>query len=266
MELKNKIVLLTGAASGIGRALVTELHKAGAKLAICDVRPDMLNEVVQQLPEEQYISGVVDVSDEVATNNFIENSIEKFGHIDILINNAGVALGRYYLEEVKREDLDWLLNINLKAPLLITQKLLPHLKRRPEAYIVLLSSVFGLAGIKEQIPYCVSKFAIRGLGEALRMELVNTNINVLNVHPAGVKTNIVNFSRMKAADQIKMPKIFNEKLAKTGAESAASQIVNSILRNKNRLLIGSDARFIDALTRLFPANYSKIFHKIFKQN
>jgi len=255
MELKNKTVLLTGAASGIGKALVNELYKAGAKLAICDVRTDMLSEVTQHLPKEQYFSAVVDVADESAVNIFIEQSLDRFGHIDILINNAGVALGRYFLEEVKREDLDWLIDINLKAPLLITQKLLPHLKNRPKSYIVLLSSVFGLAGIKQQTPYCISKFAIRGLGESLRMELLDTNVSVLNVHPAGVKTNIVNFSRMKVADQIKMPKIFNEKLAKTGAETAAKQIVNSILKNKNRLLIGTDARVIDILTRLFPVQF-----------
>lgn len=265
MELKDKVVLLTGAASGIGRALVVQLQKAGAKLAICDVRADMLEEVTQNLPEEQYFSSVLDVTDESAVNTFIDAIINKFGHIDVLINNAGVALGRFFLEEVERKDLDWLMDINLKAPLLITQKLLPNLKSRPEAYIVLLSSVFGLAGIKQQTPYCVSKFAIRGLGESLRMELLDTNVKVLNVHPAGVKTNIVNFSRMKAADQVKMPKIFNEKLAKIGAEAAAKQIVNSILKDKNRLLIGSDARVIDTLTRLFPASYSKIFYRFFKQ-
>jgi len=265
MDLKDKIVLLTGAASGIGRALVNELYNAGAKLALCDVRADMLKEVTAHLPKDRYFSAVVDVVDESAINTFIEQSINNFGHIDILINNAGVALGRYFLEEVKRKDLDWLININLKAPLLITQKLLPQLKSRPQAYIVLLSSVFGLAGIKQQTPYCVTKFAIRGLGESLRMELMDTNVKVLNVHPAGVKTNIVNFSRMKAADQVKMPKIFNEKLAKTDAEAAAKQIVTAILRNKNRLLIGSDARVIDIITRLFPASYSKIFYKFFKQ-
>jgi len=265
MELKNKVVLLTGAASGIGKALAFELHRAGAKLAICDVRSDMLNDVTQHLTEDHFYSSVVDVADESATNKFIDESIAKFGHIDVLINNAGVALGKFYLEEVKRTDLDWLMDINLKAPLLITQKLLPQLKSRPQAYIVVLSSVFGLAGIKEQVPYCVSKFAVRGLGEALRMELINTNVKILNVHPAGVKTNIVNFSRMKAKDQIKMPKIFNEKLAKTDAQTAANQIVKAISQNKGRLLIGSDARLIDALARFFPASYSKIFYKFFKQ-
>lgn len=265
MDLKNKTVLLTGAASGIGKALVKQLYAAGANLAICDVRADLLSEVTQGLNEAQYFAAVVDIANESATNAFIDDSIERFGAIDILINNAGVALGRFYLEEVERADLDWLMDINLKAPLLITQKLLPMLKKQPEAYIVMLSSVFGLAGIKQQTPYCVSKFAIRGLGESLRMELLDTNVKVLNVHPAGVKTNIVNFSRMKAADQVKMPKIFNEKLAKTGAESAAKQIVNSILNNKNRCLIGGDARLIDTLTRIFPASYSKIFYKFFKQ-
>lgn len=267
MDLKNKIVLLTGAGSGIGKALTSELVKAGAKLALMDWNEDLLNQTIQalNLPEDRIWHQAFDVADRKAFENFIEDSKNHFGAIDILINNAGVSLGRFTLEEVNDENLHWLLDINLMAPLYSSRYILPHFKSRPEAYLVFLSSLFGLAGIANQVPYCISKFGVRGLGESLRMELMDTNVNVLNIHPGGIKTNIVRFGRMKESAKAKEISTFDKHLAITSAESAAQQIVEALQKNKQRLLIGKDARRFDKVIRLFPVRYSKMFNGISKR-
>ena len=199
MELKNKVVILTGAGSGIGKALTVQLVKAGAKLAINDWDATRLSETVNHLnlPSDRIFQQAFDVADRKAFENFIDQSQQHFGAIDVLINNAGVSLGRFLWEEVTDENLHWLLDINLMAPMYSSRYILPHFKSRPEACLVFLSSLFGLAGIANQVPYCISKFGIRGLGESLRMELMDTKVNVLNVHPGGIKTNIVRNGRMK---------------------------------------------------------------------
>jgi len=223
MNLKNKIVVLTGAGSGIGRALTFELVKTGAKLALNDWSEERLNETVEQLklPEDRIMYQNFDVSDRSAYENFMDSCQQYFGAIDIIINNAGVSLGRFEWEEVNDENLNWLLDINLMAPIYSSRYILPHLKTRPEAYLVFLSSLFGLAGIANQVPYCISKFGVRGLGESLRMELQDTNVNVLNVHPGGIKTNIVRYGRIKTeADAAKEIATFDKHLAITSAEAS----------------------------------------------
>ncbi len=267
MELKNKVVLLTGAGSGIGKALCTELVKAGAKLAINDWDEARLTETVEHLnlPQDRIWQQAFDVADRKAFENFIDESKQHFGAIDVLINNAGVSLGRFFWEEVNDDNLHWLFNINLMAPMYSSRYILPHFKNRPEACLVFLSSLFGLAGIANQVPYCVSKFGIRGLGESLRMELMDTNIHVLNVHPGGIKTNIVRYGRMKEAAKAKEIHVFDKHLAITTAESAAQQIVAAIQKNKQRLLVGKDARRLDKLIRLFPVRYTKMFNGVSKR-
>lgn len=264
MNLKNKVVVLTGAGSGIGKALSVELVKAGAKLALNDWNNDLLNQTLQQLnlPADRIYSKQFDVSDRAAFEAFIDESIQHFGHMDILINNAGVSLGRFAFDEVTDQDLNWILDINLIAPTLSSRYVLPHLKKRPEACLVFLSSLFGLAGVAHQVPYCISKFGIRGLGESLRMELLPTNVNVLNIHPGGIKTNIVRFGRSKEERKAKEVATFDKHLAITTAESAASQILKAIQKDKQRLVIGKDARLLDKIIRLMPVAYTKWFFKI----
>jgi len=267
VKLNGKVVLLTGAGSGIGRALTLALHKQGCKLAVMDWKADGLNETLLSIPnsEESIFAETFDVSDRQSFETFANNTIDKFGGIDVLINNAGVSLGLYQTDEVKDEDLDWVLDINLKAPINATRFLLPHFKSRPESYIVFLSSVFGLAGIAGQFPYCVSKFGIRGFGESLRMELADSNVNILNIHPGGVKTNIVRYGRYKEEQGKELISNFDEKLAKTSATEAARLIVNALQKNKERLLIGNDAGMLDKLVRLLPAKYSRILFKVMRK-
>jgi len=267
MELKNKVIVLTGAGSGIGKALSFELVKAGAKLAINDWNENLLTETVNSLnlPADRIYHQAFDVADRKAFEHFIDQSKQHFGAIDVLINNAGVSLGRFEWDEVNDENLHWVLDINLMAPIYSSRYILPHLKSRPEASLVFLSSLFGLAGIANQTPYCISKFGIRGLGESLRMELMDTKVNVLNVHPGGIKTNIVRFGRMKDDAKAKEIQTFDKHLAITTAESAAQQIIVALQKNKQRLLIGKDARRFDKVIRLFPVLYSKMFNGISKR-
>jgi len=268
MKLKGKIAMITGAGSGIGRALSIELAQAGVQLALTDWNEKGLQETLSLIgkTEKTICSGVFDIAERETTTEFIEEAKMYYGGIDILVNNAGVSLGRYSIEEVKDDDLNWLMDINLKAPIQTTKYLMPHLKSRSEAYIVFLSSVFGLAGIVGQFPYCVSKFGIRGFGESLRMELEDTNISVLNVHPGGIKTNIVRNGRFKAEEGQDLINTFDDQFAKTTAEEAARQMRRAIEKNKQRLLIGRDAKALDILVRLFPTAYSKVLNRILKRS
>ncbi len=266
MNLQDKTAIITGAGGGIGRELAYQMAKNGVRLALNDWNEEGLKETVSNIgwKDELIFSRAFDVGDRKAYQSFMDDAVNHFGHVDLLINNAGVSLGRYKLEEVKEEDLEWILNINLMSYIHSTRYFIDHLKNRPEAYLVYLSSVFGLAGIKAQFPYCVSKFAVRGFGESLRWELMDSNVNVLNVHPGGIKTGIVSNGRMKEEEKGVLDVQFDEIMARTTAEDAAKQIVNAIKRNKQRLLIGRDARMLDIVLRLFPVSYYKLLDRLQK--
>jgi len=267
MKLEKKIALITGAGGGIGRALAIELAQAGVLLALCDWNEKGLQETISIIgkTDNAIISKVFDIANKEINESFIDETINHFGGIDVLVNNAGVSLGRYSIEEVKYDDMDWLFAINLLAPIISTKYAIPHLKKRPSACVVFLSSAFGLAGITDQFPYCITKFGIRGLGESLRMELEETNVNILNVHPGGIKTDIVRNGRFKEEEADELINNFDNKLAKTSAEAAAKQIKRAIETNKQRLLIGKDAKALDLLVRLMPVKYSKVLNKLMKR-
>jgi butyryl-CoA dehydrogenase len=146
-----------------------------------------------------------------------------------------------------------------------TKYFLPYLLERPEAAVVNLSSVFGLAGFPEQVPYCTSKFAVRGFSEALRMELADTNLMVHCVHPGGIKTNIVRNARHYSGDIDKMNKIFDEKLAKTSAEDAAKRILKGVKNKEPKILVGLDAEILDRMTRLVPPRFNGWLQRGFEQ-
>lgn len=163
-NFKDKVAVITGAGSGIGRELALQLSEAGAKIALVDFNPKTLEETEKVILDKHYI---VDVSNREKVYNLSDLIIKDFGFVDILINNAGVALERVEIENISYEDFEWLLGINLWGVIYGTKAFLPHLKQRNEAYIVNLSSVFGLVGIGEQGAYCVSKFAVKGFTQAL---------------------------------------------------------------------------------------------------
>lgn len=263
-KLNGKVAIVTGAGSGIGRELAIQLAQQGVVVAITDFNAASLDQTLDLVTPYQPESSsyVFDVSDKAAFQQFAKEVLEDYPSIDIVINNAGVALGKYTVESVSYEDFEWILGINLWGMIYGTKEFLSHLKTRPEASIVNISSLFGLIGVKYQAPYCTTKFAIRGFTESLRQELTNTEVQVLSVHPGGIKTNIARNARFHdQTGREKLAKNFDA-AAKTSAESAAKQIIKAIQRKQDRLLVGMDAKFMDKLVRIFPEGYARLVRMI----
>ncbi|CAG0925928.1 unnamed protein product, partial [Notodromas monacha] len=170
-DFTNKVVVITGAGSGIGRALAIEFAKRGAHLALNDYSMDQLNATLEKLPSgtKTFTQGF-DVSDAHAMDGFAQSILAHYGHVDVVINNAGVALSKYSVENTSLEDFKWLFGINFWGMVYGSKSFLPLLKQRPQAALVNVSSLFGLSGIPYQAAYSASKMAIRGFTESLAME------------------------------------------------------------------------------------------------
>lgn len=264
-NLHNKVAVVTGAGSGMGRALALRFADAGVKLAISDYNADTLAETKQLVEQKggKVMTRVFDVSDKTKMHEFAEEVFQTYGQVDIMINNAGVALGKVTLEDLTYEEFEWIVGINMWGMIYGSKAFLPYLKKRPEGSIVNLSSLFGLIGIPYQVPYCTTKFAIRGFNEALRLEMAAEKIpiTITSVHPGGIQTNISRSSR-RASTTPKEEHETNtrkfEKLFITSADEAARQIIAAIQKKKVRLVIGGDAKRPDLLARLFPSSYGAI--------
>jgi NADP-dependent 3-hydroxy acid dehydrogenase YdfG len=264
--LTNKIVAITGAGSGIGRAVAVRCAELGASVAISDVNDAALAETASLVGAKQVRvhTARVDVGQRDAIYAWADQIKREVGEVDVLVNNAGVSLSQT-IAQMRDEDFYWLMNINFWGVVHGTRAFLPQLTTRPEAHIVNVSSVFGLIAIPTQSAYNASKFAVRGFTEALRQELASTNVRVTCVHPGGIRTNIVRNGRhfqdpTGNADREAVAREF-DRLARTSAEEAARQIVDAILRPKPRLLIGFDAVVIDRMQRLLPASYDGLVAK-----
>lgn len=259
-NLQGKKIIITGAGSGIGRALAQRLAAEGATLILNDYKADTLQETADSITEniETY---AFDVSKREAWENFQTTILEKHEHVDVIINNAGVALGELSVQETTLEQMEWLMGINYWGVVYGTKCFLPTMKRLPEAAVVNISSVFGIAGIANQSTYCSAKFAVRGFTESLRMEMLDTNVCVTTVHPGGIKTNIVRNALDPNEDRLKKTIKSFDKLTITTADKAAEVIINGIKKKKHRVLIGRDARMMDRVVRWLPVRYSRLFFK-----
>ena len=257
--IAGSIAVITGAGSGIGRALAQDLARRGAQLALADLNSSGLEETRKLLGSAVARSYLVDVSKAAAVEDFARQVERDFGRASLLINNAGVALmGRF--DEVTLEDMRWLIEINFWGVVYGCKFFLPLLEREPDAHIVNLSSVFGLIGPPGQTAYAASKFAVRGFSECLREELRETgSVKVTSVHPAGIATPIARSARAGhgiTAEARHEAEEYFKKVATIAPEEAARVIIKGILGNKNRVLIGRDAYGIDRLARLFPSRAS----------
>lgn len=256
----NKRAVITGAGSGIGRALARQLNREGCALFLGDIDAAGLAETVDGLPrpEVPVWQQAVDVADRTAVSRWAAGIAEQHGAVDIVVNNAGVAYSAR-VDECNYDDVRWLMEINFWGVVHGTLAFLPLLKRSPRGHLVNLSSIFGVIGVPTQSAYNAAKFAVRGYTEALRQEMAGSNVHICCVHPGGVKTNIARRSRGGPAGTTEEDKaaLFDQ-VARTSAEEAAAQIVRAIERRRPRLLIGGDARFIDLLARLFPSRYPSL--------
>lgn len=259
----NTVAVVTGAASGIGRALAVRLAKAGAQLAIADVNEAGL-QATARLVQTKCTTHRVDVSDEQRMQDFVQEVVAAHGRANLVINNAGVALLGTF-EELSTADIAWLMGVNFWGVVYGTKYFLPVLQQQPTAHLVNVSSIFGIIGFPGQSAYNASKFAVRGFTEALRHELEDSTVRISCVHPGGIKTNIARSARVGAnAQSVKtsLEEGHFEKLAPTTPEQAAERLVRGIERNEPRILIGSDAGAMERLQRLFPVRYWRLLRPL----
>ena len=263
--LSGGIAVVTGAGSGIGRALAKQLSAAGCGLALADIDEKSLVETAGMLPGKGagVSTHVLDVADEAGVSAFAEDVNSRHGRVTLLINNAGVALHGTF-EESSLDDLRWLMGINFWGAVYGVTYFLPMLKRQPRAHIVNLSSVFGIVAPAGQTAYAASKFAVRGFTEALRHELEGSTVFVSCVHPGGIRTPIAERGRLGTnAPKTRKDESVSRlaQLAKTSPEDAAARILRGVERREPRILIGLDARQIDIMQRLRPATYWKLLSR-----
>lgn len=249
----DRVAVVTGSASGIGRAVAVALAARGCDLALVDIDEDGLHQTAHMVADAGRRASVhrADVADRARMQALVEEVEREHGRVDILVNNAGVTVAASF-EEHSFEDLEWVLGINLWGVIHGCKLFLPLLRRQDEAYIVNISSLFGLLGIPRQSSYCATKFAVAGLSRALAAELSDSPVRVLSVHPGGIRTNIAKSGRFLDAKLQKRSMAFFEKRGMP-PERAAEKIVTAMTTNTERLLVTREAYLGDALKRLFPA-------------
>ncbi len=264
--LAGRTAVITGAGSGIGRALAVRLSAHGCPVAIVDANETALEETAAMLVGP-VLARQLDVRDR--QGNFVlaaDVSAWTPAPIGAVFNNAGVALSSS-VADASPEDDEWLLSINLDGVVHGVRAFLPLLLEQDSGAIVNTSSVFGLAGIPHQSAYCASKFAVRGFTESLRHELVGTGVRAITIHPGGVKTNIVRNGRMHSDPQglgrsgQELAADF-EALSRTTPERAAQIIHRGVDAGKARILVGTDAYVFDALVRITPTHYYAVLDRL----
>jgi NAD(P)-dependent dehydrogenase (short-subunit alcohol dehydrogenase family) len=268
--LKGKVAAITGAGSGIGRALALGLAAERCQLAISDINESELRETEQLIRNQANVSvHIVDVADRDQVYRYADDVVAKHGGVDMIINNAGVVLADT-VEGTSYDDFQWIMGINLWGVIYGTKAFLPYLQRRPEGHIVNISSVNGITPMPYGCAYNATKFAIRGFTETLAQELRGTSIKASVVHPGGIRTNIARKARYyrhvnPSHDRQEFISVF-EKNAMTTAEKAARIIISGIKSDKVRIIVGPDARLCDLMTRTFPVVtlwlVDSIVHKI----
>lgn len=256
--------VVTGAASGIGEALVAQLAARGSHLVLVDRDADRLGDVADRTraahPALAVTTHVADLSDDAQTDALAAALAAEHPGTTLLVNNAGVALGGRF-DQVTLEEFDYVMAVNFRAVVRLTHALLPALKAHPGSHLVNVSSVFGIFAPAGQAAYSASKFAVRGFSEAVRHELAEDRVGVTVVHPGGIKTRIAESARtgsgVSVAEYEEGRKQF-AKLLTMPPERAAAMIVEAIEERRPRLLIGWSARVPDVLVRLMPGTYWRL--------
>ena len=261
-NVKGKVAVVTGAASGIGRSLAHELARRGAILAISDVDEVGLAETARQVRvigarlHEQRL----DVTDRTAVLAYAETVAREFGKVNMVFNNAGIAFTGD-IEDMTFEQIERVIDVDFWGVVNGTKAFLPHLIASGDGHVVNVSSLFGILAIPGQGAYNAAKFAVRGFTEALRQEMLAAGhpVKVTCVHPGGIKTAIArNAGAVDGQDQRALAEFFDHRLAKTSADAAAKSILRSVSINAPRALVGYDAKFLDLLVRLLGSRYQRL--------
>ncbi|GKU36119.1 SDR family NAD(P)-dependent oxidoreductase [Mycobacterium montefiorense] len=258
-----KVAVVTGAGSGIGQALAVELARSGASVAISDVNTEGLAQTEEQLKAigAPYLCDRLDVTEREAFLAYADAVNAHFGKVNQIYNNAGIAFtGDIEVSQFK--DIERVMDVDFWGVVNGTKAFLPHLIASGDGHVVNVSSVFGLFAVPSQAAYNAAKFAVRGFTEALRQEMFVAGhpVKVTTVHPGGVKTGIArNATVAEGLDAAELAKVFDKRMASTTAEKAARVILEGVRKNKARVLVGTDAKVLDALVRLMGPAYQRLF-------
>ena len=261
--LDGKVVVVTGAGSGIGRALALDVARRGGILAVSDWDEVGLVEtarLVRELTGQDPRADKVDVRDRAAVRDLAAAVVAEHGRVNVVVNNAGVALHGDF-EEVDYADFEWVMDVDFWGVVHGTKEFLPHLITSGDGHVVNVSSLFGLMGMPGQTAYNAAKFAVRGFTEALRTEMLIAGhpVGVTCVHPGGIRTGIARSARVtRSHDQAEVAKHFDTRLARMTPERAAHVIVEGVLAGKPRVVVGADAKLLDAFVRVVGPRYQRV--------
>jgi short-subunit dehydrogenase len=261
LRLEGGVAVITGAGSGIGRALAHHLAREKMSLALADVDSAGLTETVEQLggASASLSCHLVDVADRARMERFAAEVVERHGRVTLLMNIAGVAMHGNF-EQLTIDEFDWLMKINFYGVLYGVANFLPVLRKQERAHIVNMSSIYGIIAPAGQTAYCASKFAVRGFTEALLHELEGSSVSISCVHPGGIRTPIAKRARVGAKSDPKARNVtlaMFDAVAVTSPEQAAARIVDGVEANESRIIVGADAVRLDRMQRLMPILYWK---------
>jgi len=268
MQLRGRVAVVTGAGGGIGRAIALALARRGVHLALVDVDAEGLAGAAEAAAAlgARTVVHRFDVTDRDAVAGLPEQVRLALGRVDLLVNNAGVALGGTF-EQVRADDFDWLMAINFDAVVRMTRAFLPLLQTSDDARIVNVSSIYGIVAPAGQTAYAASKFAVRGFSNALRHELDGSRVGVTVVHPGGVATAIARSARAPPdvpAEEVERRRSAADKKLRMAPDRAGEIIVRAVERRRARVLVGGDAVVVALLERFAPVGYWRVLRRAFE--
>jgi NAD(P)-dependent dehydrogenase (short-subunit alcohol dehydrogenase family) len=261
---QNKVAVVTGAGSGIGRNLCIQMAQAGARLAMSDVNDAGLAETVKRLPPgTDYKCYRVDVASREQVYGYAESVKRDFGTAHYVFNNAGVTVAGTIMQNTI-EEIDWQMGINVWGVIYGTKAFLPMLLEQKEGHIINLSSMFGIVSCAGQGAYNLTKFAVRGWTECLWQELEGTGVYATSVHPGGIKTEFLHSAKLSdnLTRREKRALKASDKMLKTPPEDMARAILQGVAHRKKRVIYGNMARTLYLLQRFFPVSYGKVFTRM----
>ena len=266
MKLSNKVIVVTGAGSGMGRELCLQLLQKGASVAGIDINPEALagTAKIANVDETRFKAFVLNITESNKVEKLLEQVIQHFGAVDGIINNAGIIQKFIPVNDLAIEDINRVMNVNFYGTVYMTKAFLPVFLTRPEAHIVNISSMGGFMPFPKQTVYGASKAAVKIFTEGLYAELKDTPVHVTVVHPGAVATNITENSGLKNPSGMD-PASANSSMILTPSKAAAI-IIKGIEKNKYRVKVGKDARILDLLYRLNPKFATGFISKMMKKN
>jgi NADP-dependent 3-hydroxy acid dehydrogenase YdfG len=266
-DFGGKVCVVTGAGSGIGRALSLDLAGRGARLALSDIdgeRVESSRAACEQRGAREVLAARLDVSERAAVFAHADAVLERFGTVNLVVNNAGVALEGTVLD-TSIDDYEWIMGINFWGVVYGCKAFLPHLVTSGDGYVVNISSIFGIVAVPGQSGYHAAKFAVRGFTESLREEMLMAGhpVGVSCVHPGGVKTDIARAARSEIDERERVERF--QQLARLTPEQAARIILKGVAARRARILVGNDARALDLLQRATGARYQELVWRVAKR-